>query len=117
MTIYHITERTQYETTAKSGVYFPANFKSEGFIHCSTRKQVLDVANRYYGNASDLVLLEIDDSTLVPNLVFENLEGNKDKFPHVYGKINLDAITRIFSFSKSSQGVYTFPERVDILNY
>jgi uncharacterized protein (DUF952 family) len=115
--IYHITERIQYETTAKSGVYYPANYQSEGFIHCSTRLQVLDVANRYYANASDLVLLEIDPSTLFPNLVYENLEGNEEKFPHVYGKINLEAITRIFSFSNSSQGGYTFPENKDILNY
>ncbi len=110
MFIYHITERLQYEETIKTGAYYPSDYEKDGFIHCSTREQVLQVANRFYAHASDLVLLELTPSKLIPEVIFENLEGNDEKFPHVYGKINLDAINCVYRLNRPETGGYVFPK-------
>ncbi|MDP2976538.1 MAG: DUF952 domain-containing protein, partial [Anaerolineales bacterium] len=39
--ILHITSRTSWLVAQKTGVYTADTLASEGFIHCSTREQVL----------------------------------------------------------------------------
>ena len=47
---------------------------------------------RYYAGASDLVLLHIDEQLLTSPVVYEQLPGAPEPFPHVYGPINLAAV-------------------------
>ena len=62
--IYHIASKNVIKEIVKSGFYSPEGYKSEGFIHCSTKNQVIPVANRFYASTKDLILLEIDDAQL-----------------------------------------------------
>jgi uncharacterized protein (DUF952 family) len=50
------------------------------------------VVERYYADATDLILLHVDEQALTSPLVYEQLPGAPDTFPHVYGPINLDAV-------------------------
>lgn len=93
--IYHITAKEVLETIRTSGVYRPLSFEKDGFIHCSTRDQVIEVANRYYSGQKDLVLLEINDTLLNSMIVYENLEGGNELFPHVYSPIPISAIKNV----------------------
>lgn len=45
--IYHITTLKQWQTALEEGVYAPETFATDGFVHCSTDKQVLDVATLF----------------------------------------------------------------------
>lgn len=109
MKIYHITERSSWEKALQEGFYIPLSFSVDGFIHCSTESQVLDVANRFYCNSDDLLLLQIDSEKLTIPLIFENLEGGSEGFPHIYGRISITAVTRVMSLVKSKDGLFTFP--------
>ena len=42
--IYHITSKQEARAAEKNGVYAPAAFELEGFIHCSMPSQVVRVA-------------------------------------------------------------------------
>ena len=72
------------------GAYTNRSLAEEGFIHCSTIEQIPQVARRFFDGVSDLVLLEIDTGKLSAEVRWE-LAGDQ-KYPHVYGPLNLDAI-------------------------
>jgi uncharacterized protein (DUF952 family) len=112
MFIYHITSAREWSDAQAAGLYTPANFNADGFIHCSFKDQVAIVANKYYKEVDDLVLLKID-TTLVPaNIVEENLEGGSEDFPHIYGKLPADAVVASAPLPRTSGGLYTFPPQL-----
>jgi len=119
--IYHITERNKFIQSLQTGKYFPDNYEKEGFIHCSTKTQVVKVANRYYGTHSDLVLLAIDTSKIEFQVKYENLEGGIELYPHIYGPISSREIKKIsslvwdgasFSFPKTWHSISEFDNMV-----
>ena len=92
MKIIHIVEAKSWQKVQGWSQYFRDSFKSQGFIHCCLPEQVGFVINTWFPGREDLLLLEINSEKLLARLVFENLEGGEEKFPHIYGPINNDAI-------------------------
>ena len=72
-------------------LYRAASLDSEGFIHCSFAHQLDAVIARYYGGASEVVVLEIETEGLMSRVLNEPSTGN-EIYPHIYGPINRDAI-------------------------
>ena len=116
--IYHITSRPAWSEARERGDYRAESLETEGFIHCSTEKQVLPVAHKFYAGQSDLLLLVIEPALLASDLKWEPPSGGApppgvpegDLFPHVYGPINLDAIVKVFDLEASPDGKYSLPE-------
>ena len=67
----------------------------QGFIHCSFDNQVDRIANFIFKGVPDVVLLTICQSKLKSPVKVENLEGGTELFPHIYGTLNLDAVTKV----------------------
>lgn len=109
MFIYHITDQNQWGLAKLAGFYRPVDFQRDGFIHCSEEYQVLGVAERFYRDVPCLLLLRIDKTLVKAAILYENLEGNVEKFPHIYGNLNLDAVINALPLSKNSFGNFTFP--------
>ena len=107
--IYHITERRHWDAAINVGTYRADSLATEGFIHCSLRRQVLVVANYLYHSREDLVLLEIDPAAVSADLRYE---GETDRFPHLYGPLNLDAVTRVIPFPPQPDGQFAFPSEL-----
>ncbi|MFL6157047.1 MAG: DUF952 domain-containing protein, partial [Marmoricola sp.] len=67
--------------------------EQEGFLHASRADQWEGVRQRYYSGVTDpLVLLVIDTARLTSPLVVEEAPGSGERFPHIYGPLNLDAV-------------------------
>jgi uncharacterized protein (DUF952 family) len=103
--ILHITSKVEWLEAQERREYIAPSLQSEGFIHCSTEKQVLHVANAFYRGRTDLVLLQIDEAKLNSELKWEPPAGPpapghfpSDLFPHIYGPINLTAVSAVFDF-------------------
>jgi uncharacterized protein (DUF952 family) len=92
-TILHITTRGAWEAARAAGRYEPPSFAPEGFIHFSDPHQVAAVAKARYAGVDDLVLLHVDTKRLTAPLKYEAADG--DSFPHLYGALNLDAVTDV----------------------
>jgi glutathione S-transferase len=94
--IYHIAEAADWEQAQRDGQYTMSTrgrtLAEEGFIHASTAAQVPLVAAAYYRDAPDLVLLVIDTERVGPELRYEQVPGQPDPYPHIYGPLNLDAV-------------------------
>lgn len=106
--IYHIAHREQWDNR-RNGVYKPETFELEDFIHCSTMEQIINVANTFYSNEKDLVLLFINKDKVQPKIVYENLIGGDIMFPHIYGELNDDAVEKVADFKPNSLGKFEFP--------
>ena len=96
-TIYHITTVAEWKTAQQKGFYESASLAIEGFIHCSQEDQVAGVLERYFKGKNDLIKLVIDTDKLTSRYVYDWSPSTEDTFPHVYGPINLDAVTDIIA--------------------
>ena len=110
MILFHITDQFQWDKWQSEIFYLPAAFFSDGFIHCSTVEQVLAVAKKYYTDSPRLLLLKIDEERVSANIKFENLEGGEEKFPHIYGHLEKQAILGVATFCKDAEGNFFLPE-------
>jgi uncharacterized protein (DUF952 family)/GNAT superfamily N-acetyltransferase len=109
--LYHITPVQNWEAAQRKGSYEFDSLKSEGFIHCSLKEQVVRVANSRFRGRDDLILLQIDEAKVTAKIKYENLEGGHEKFPHIYGALNLDAVIKVFPFEPNAEGEFSHPER------
>ena len=101
-TIFHITHPETWRT-AKDDKFYSSDTLSEiGFIHCCGKDQIEFVLDQWFFEWKNLILLEIEIDKLSSRLVFENLEGGNELFPHVYGPVDLDAIITIKEMKKEN---------------
>lgn len=101
--ILHITTRERWETAKNLGTYRSDSLATEGFIHCSTRAQVIGSANRFFKDKQDLVILSIDSSLVTAEIRYEGAESN-NLFPHIYGELNIDAVIRSIDLESTPDG-------------
>jgi len=114
MNIYHITRQVDWDGALGAGSYRADTLETQGFIHCSKREQLIQTANTYYHGRTGLVLLCINPNLVIPEIRYENLEGGEKLFPHIYGPLNLDAVTASYRFKPEQDGSFIFPS--DIIN-
>ena len=100
--IFHIAERSKWQAAVATGEYTESTLgrtlADEGFIHMSTASQVAGVAEGFYKGIEDLVLLHVDESLLRSPLQWDVVGGSPDPFPHLYGPLNLSAVTKVEDF-------------------
>ncbi|MDZ8110654.1 MAG: DUF952 domain-containing protein [Nostoc sp. DedQUE12a] len=110
-TILHITQRQQWERAKNLGSYRADSLDSEGFIHCSRSRQIVKVANRFFKNQKDLVLLFIDLEKVKAEIRDEEAEIG-ELFPHIYGELNIDAVYQVIDFVDGEDGLFELPPEV-----
>ena len=93
--IYHVVKLPDWQKAVALGFYEAPSLLSEGFIHASKKEQVEGVIKRYYENEKDLLVLHIDEGKLQAVHIFERATSVNEEFPHIYGRINLDAVVGI----------------------
>jgi uncharacterized protein (DUF952 family) len=93
--IYHVITSTDWQKAVQQGFYEAASLALEGFIHTSKAEQVQGVIERYYKGQSDLLLLHIDETKLTAPLKNELAPSVNEMFPHIYGRLNIDAVTKV----------------------
>ena len=118
--ILHLLSRASWLEAQSHGELVAPSVATEGFAHCSTEHQIVDVANKYYRGASNMVLIHIDPAKLTSILKFEppaHVDGSpalphEALFPHIYGPINLDAVIDVIDFSCDEQGSFSLPAQL-----
>lgn len=92
--IYHVVSETNWHKAVQQGFYEADSLATEGFIHTSKATQVQDVLDRYYKGARNLILLHIDETKLTAPLKYELAPSVNEEFPHIYGRLNVDAVVK-----------------------
>ena len=103
--IYHIVPRATWERTGDE--YRPDSLAAEGFVHCSNADQAVRVANLFYGDQDDLLVLTIDVSKLAHPVRDED-SGTGELFPHVYGPIERATVLAAAPLRRGTDGRWQF---------
>lgn len=104
--LLHITTRAQWQHALANGIYTADSLEAEGFIHCSLPEQVVVAANAHYRGETGLILLCIDSNRVETEIRYE---GKIDRYPHIYGPLNTDAVVDIVDFPSDSDGCFRLP--------
>jgi uncharacterized protein (DUF952 family) len=105
--IYIIAQKTDWDAAKQKGFFETPSLTDpdEGFIHCSKEEQVVGTASKYFHGQSGLVLLAIEPRQVKAETKYENTDGGTMLFPHVYGRIELAAISNIYAFPARAKAV------------
>jgi uncharacterized protein (DUF952 family) len=106
---YHITRKSEWSTALATGLYTADSLATEGFIHCSMAHQLIPTANRLFRGRRDLVVLAIDSSRVGADIRHENLEGGTERFPHIYGALEVGAVVAVHLFPPRADGSFGPP--------
>lgn len=106
MRILHLAVESDWVAAREVGTYVVstrgATLEQVGFIHCSTAEQVAGVAQNFYADVlDDLVVLELDEEVVRAagtDVRYED-PGNGDRYPHIYGPINPAWVTGVSPYT------------------
>ena len=105
--IFHIAVGAEWAEATTA--YRPERFDEDGFIHCSTASQVMRVARERFRGRHGLVLLRIDPDSVEREVRLENLDGGEELYPHIYGELDLSAVTGIEPLVVGLDGEFVTP--------
>jgi uncharacterized protein (DUF952 family) len=103
--IYHMVPVGDWVAARGGEWYEAASLASEGFIHCTVgERNLLGVAGRYYaGEPGDWLVLVIDPAQVRTEVRWE-LQPDGLAYPHIYGPLNVDAVTDVRRFPRDAGG-------------
>ncbi|MBB1243994.1 DUF952 domain-containing protein [Streptomyces durbertensis] len=110
--IYHVVAQDDW-LAVPDRPYAPSSLREEGFVHCSPdERTALAIASTLFRDAAGpLLALVIDESGLGAPVRWETGDGRppaeaggRPLFPHVYGEINREAVTRVTEVERDAEG-------------
>ena len=108
--IYKICSASAWREAERQGVYRgSADDARDGFIHFSTAAQVPETARKHFFGQTALFLVEVEADALGAALRWER-SRNDELFPHLYGELDLGAVTSVHSMRMRSDGSHELPE-------
>ena len=108
--IFHMCRRDEWQDAQAARHYGGSSQdQADGFIHFSTRDQVVESAAKHRAGQDGLLLLEVDAPALGPALKWEPSRGGQ-LFPHLYGDLPLAAVIAAHDLPLGPDGRHVFPD-------
>ena len=108
--IYKIYSASAWREAERQGVYRgSADDIRDGFIHFSLPSQVAETARKHFLGQTGLFLIEVDADALGDALRWESSRDD-ELFPHLYGELDLGAVTNVLDMHARSDGSHDIPE-------
>ena len=107
--IYHMCRSEEWRAAEAEGVYNGSSQDAaDGFIHFSTKAQVVTSAAKHRAGQTGLVLLSVDPALLGDALKWEQARGG-DLFPHLHGPLPVSAVSAAGDLALGPDGRHVFP--------
>jgi len=110
--IYHIAHKKEWIESKKIGTYKTDSLINEGFIHCSPLGKIEETGKKFFKDHNGLLILCIDEKKVISNIIWEDLYHTDLKFPHIYGKLNVDAVLQVVDFEVKEKGKFNLPQNI-----
>ncbi len=111
--IYKILTHKEWEAANKLAHVKTDLDDKDGFIHCSTAKQLALTLRLYFKEEKSVIICEIETCDLDRSeYSFERVLSNKrpiQEFPHIYGKLNIEQISKTWKLEKEA---FQIPEDI-----
>jgi glutathione S-transferase len=103
--LFHLALKEDWEQARETGTYQWSTrgmrLVEVGFIHCSWQEQVAKTFERFYADAGDVLLLEIDPTRLSAPLRADAIPTG-ELFPHLYGPLPIEAVRTFTPYGSDS---------------
>jgi len=107
--IYKICDAALWQTAERAGEFAGAAVDlADGYIHFSTAGQVEETAAKHFAGQRDLLLVAVNADPLGAALKWEPSRGGA-LFPHLYGKLPLNAVRWVKPLPLGPDGRHVFP--------
>ena len=96
--LFHLALKGDWQAAQTNGSYRISTrgltLEQVGFIHCSWQEQVNATFERFYADARDVLLLELDPAAVAAPLRADAIPSG-ELFPHLYGPLRLEAVRSV----------------------
>jgi uncharacterized protein (DUF952 family) len=111
--VYKICPTPLWRGAERAAVFAGSDVdRRDGFIHFSTAAQVVETARKHFAGQHDLLLVRVDAERLGNRLKWEPSRRGA-LFPHLYGDLDLAAVTRVEPLPLGADGLHVFPALED----
>ena len=108
--IYHMCPFDTWAAALVDGTYSgTAQDQADGFIHFSTKDQIVESAIKHRAGQDGLVLVAVDVERLGSRLKWEKARGG-DLFPHLYGPLDPAESANVRPLPLGPAGLHLFPD-------
>lgn len=108
--IYHMCRAEEWAAAVAAGSYAGSSQdRADGFIHFSTRDQIVESARKHRAGQDGLLLVAVEADRLGDRLRWEPSRGG-DLFPHLYGPLDPAESASICPLPLGPDGRHVFPE-------
>ena len=106
--VYKICKTSEWLDAKRCGKFSGTKKdKSDGYIHFSSKDQVLSTLKKYFSKEKDLTLLKIKTLNL-SSLVWEQ-SSNGDFFPHLYSNFKISNVYEEYDVVSKIDGSFKLP--------
>lgn len=114
-TVFHICLQQDWDHARLEGRYAPPSLETQGFIHASTREQILPSAERFFAHTREpLVLLAIKTADLATGVLRWEAPAeaplSSARFPHLYAPLSPLQVTAWWPLTRNTHGQFGLPE-------
>lgn len=107
--IYHMCRADEWDAALAAGSYRGSSQdRADGFIHFSTRDQIVESAKKHRAGQHGLLLVAVDAARLGDRLKWEPAR-NGDLFPHLYGPLLPAESASVEPLPLGADGLHMFP--------
>ena len=93
--IYRLATKAEWLATEESGVAPTRDIdRLDGYMHLSTRAQLIETANLHFAGVEDLLALEIPLAPIADHVKFELAPKRGEEFPHLYADLLREHVAR-----------------------
>ena len=115
--IAHVALPADWERAEANGSYDVStrgvSVVEADFVHAATSSQLPTVLDMFYADVPDVVLLVLDVDRLEhegANVVWEQVDGADDPFPHIYGVVPVVAVVDRVRLAHVPGDPWTIPD-------
>ncbi|MDG2033910.1 MAG: DUF952 domain-containing protein [Rhodospirillales bacterium] len=108
--IYHMCRKDEWDAAMTAGTYGGSSQdRADAFIHFSRKDQIVESAAKHRAGQDGLLLIFVDADVLGDALKWEESRGQQ-LFPHLYGDLPTDAVSKAEDLPLGPDGVHVFPD-------
>jgi uncharacterized protein (DUF952 family) len=109
MRIYKICPVDEWDEAKRTGVYGGTKLdRGYGYIHLCTEEQIPQMIERYFSDADELMLVEINTDKIQRDLRYERARSG-GLFPHLYDDLIMDVVVKETKLQRQADGTFPIP--------
>ena len=104
--VYKVLSLREWDEASKTGLVATELDQKDGFIHLSSASQLNMTLSLYFSQQEQVVLLQIKESEIAKDLIYEISEKRGGEFAHLYGELSTKKISQSWNLDRSA---FTIP--------